>query len=266
MTYLNFLILFVITPAVVLGFLFRRRLSKRWWGYIALLALIAVIWTTPWDNYLVANGVWWYDPQLVLGVVIGYVPLEEYSFFVLQTLLTGILLAGLSGTGWAKPRHSSSLPFYVRLIPSFLLAVMVIAMLLTHDPQYSYLILTLGWLGLLPLTIQWLFGLDILLRYWRVLVPAVLVPTLWLTLMDSIAIGAGTWTINPAQTVGIFLPGGVVPLEEGVFFLLTNALIVQGLLLVSAPASLARLSAWRDGLLFTFRPSLAPGEKSPNVR
>ena len=48
---------------------------------------------------------------------------------------------------------------------------------------------------------------------------------------DFLAIGAGTWTIDPAQTTGILL-GGVLPIEEVVFFLLTNVLIVFGMVLM----------------------------------
>ena len=56
----------------------------------SLLVLIAVAYTTPWDNYLVATNVWWYDESLVTGLKLGWVPIEEYTFFVLQTLMTGL--------------------------------------------------------------------------------------------------------------------------------------------------------------------------------
>jgi hypothetical protein len=39
------------------------------------------------------------------------------------------------------------------------------------------------------------------------------------------------WTLDPAQTTGILL-GGVLPIEEVVFFLLTNMLIVFGMVLM----------------------------------
>ena len=58
------------------------------WGHV----LIALIWTTPWDNYLVATRVWWYDPALVTGLTLGWVPIEEYTFFVVQTLMAGLWL------------------------------------------------------------------------------------------------------------------------------------------------------------------------------
>jgi cobalamin synthase len=48
-----------------------------WKPYLAILVhiLLALVYTTPWDNYLVASGIWWYDPQLVTGITLGWVPL-----------------------------------------------------------------------------------------------------------------------------------------------------------------------------------------------
>jgi lycopene beta-cyclase len=95
MSYLLFLIVFVCIP---LGFLVWR-LRRLWRIELAMLvglAAIAVIYTTPWDNYLVATGVWSYDPQLVLNHTIGYVPVEEYAFFILQAFLTGLFGVWLS--------------------------------------------------------------------------------------------------------------------------------------------------------------------------
>jgi lycopene cyclase domain-containing protein len=244
MTYLNFLILFVILPTCGLALLFRRCLTRRWWGHIALLAAMAVIWTTPWDNFIVSRQVWWYDPKLVVGIVIGYVPIEEYSFFVLQTALTGVLLAGLVGWGRQPVPGLRPLPLYVRLLPLMPLLLVVGYILASGQPRWNYLLLLLGWLAFIPLAAQWGFGLDILLQRRRAWILGVVIPTVWLTVMDAIALSAGTWTINPAQTVGVYLLG-IVPVEEALFFSITNLLIVQGILLAAAPESWERLAAWR---------------------
>lgn len=260
MSYLNFLILFVITPSVIMAIVFRKRLTRLWWGYIGLLSVIAVVWTTPWDNYLVANNVWWYDPSLVLGIKIWYVPIEEYSFFVLQTVMTGILLAGLMGRFAVKPLRP--FPLFARVLPALPILTVVVLMLASGSPRYNYTILVLGWLGLIPLAVQWGFGLDILVQRWRMVLVAIAIPTLWLTMMDTIAISAGTWTIDPRQTIGIMLPGGVVPFEEGLFFTVTNILIVQGITLVSAPESRTRFANWSlqlARLLSTRRSELSEG-------
>jgi len=85
-----FLIIFVCIPLAVLIYRLRDRLTLRITLVLAALILASVIYTTPWDNYLVAARVWYYDPKLVLNIIFGYVPLEEYLFFILQTLLAGL--------------------------------------------------------------------------------------------------------------------------------------------------------------------------------
>ena len=101
MTYLVFLARFILIPILIAALLTwtmhkrGRRLpaSLRAWPAVPVLlghVLLAILYTAPWDNYLVASKVWWYNPALVSGVVLGYVPLEEYLFFGAQTVLVGL--------------------------------------------------------------------------------------------------------------------------------------------------------------------------------
>ena len=93
MTYLQFLLLFLGIPLfIALSFLKKSELPhKKEFGFgIGLLIFLAVSYTTPWDNYLVKTGVWIYGEGRILGTI-GYVPIEEYCFFVLQTILSGLL-------------------------------------------------------------------------------------------------------------------------------------------------------------------------------
>ena len=99
--------------------------------------------------------------------------------------------------------------------------------------HWTYLVLEVIWAG--PIVImQILLGLDVMLRRWKVWLPGIILPSLYLTAVDSVAIGGHTWTINPDLSSGILLPFGV-PIEELVFFLLTNALVVQGVILFTTP-------------------------------
>lgn len=108
--------------------------------------------------------------------------------------------------------------------------------------RWNYLVLILAWA--LPVILgQIALGGDVFLANWKVWLVGSLVPALYLTAMDSLALGAGTWAIAPAQSLNVFLPLGV-PLEEGVFFLVTNVLITQGLLLFTSPVIRTRLPAW----------------------
>jgi lycopene cyclase domain-containing protein len=96
MNYPLFLLLFLAIPIAVLALLLREKIRARWWGVtLALTILLALLYTSPWDNYLVATGVWFYDPARVWNIILGYVPLEEYLFFVLQPILGALITLGL---------------------------------------------------------------------------------------------------------------------------------------------------------------------------
>lgn len=63
MTYLQFHLVFLLPPLLLLGALTRRaarrgELPRFGLAALALHALVAFLYTTPWDNYLVARGVW----------------------------------------------------------------------------------------------------------------------------------------------------------------------------------------------------------------
>jgi lycopene cyclase domain-containing protein len=250
MTYFGFLALFVGLPLAVLFVIYWRergqplpaRLSVfQPLGVVLVHVVVSVLYTTPWDNYLVATGVWWYDPALVTGLTLGWVPIEEYTFFVLQTLLTGSWLVWLArrvmpaqGEIILRPRlrwWSTSL-----LGISWLVSI---AVLVASWQPGTYLALILVW-AVPPIMLQTAFGADILWGYRRLVLPGFIIPTIYLSLADTLAIRAGTWTIDPAQTTGIYLPGGL-PLEEFLFFLVTNLLVSFGITLLLARESQARV-------------------------
>lgn len=95
MSYGQFLAVFLVIPIVVLAVLLRGRLTRRYLTSVAALATVAFVYTTPWDNAIVALGVWTYNPSLIVGLIIGVVPLEEYLFYFLQTILTSLILLAL---------------------------------------------------------------------------------------------------------------------------------------------------------------------------
>lgn len=254
MTYFGVLARFILPPLIVLAALTvyaawraaRRGESIRWVPYVAVLVhvLIALAYTTPWDNYLVATGVWWYDPALVTGLRLGYVPIEEYTFFVVQTLMTGLWVISLIRWG-LRPSRQPGGRAGARLWLSAGLAVVWLAfvgVLIAGWQPGRYLALILVW-AIPPLFVQSVFGGDILQANWRLLAAAIIPPTLYLWLVDAIAIGSGTWTINPADITGLHI--GPLPIEEMTFFLVTNMLITFGITLILAPAGERRLDEIR---------------------
>ncbi len=257
MTYFGFLARYVLPPLLIFGglVLFDRQILKRspapfdGWPPLRVLAGlvgVAVVYTTPWDNYLVASGVWWYDPALVTGITLGYVPLEEYTFFVLQTLLTGFyvlwLMGRLPGRATTRPRTAGGAVRPVAVAAAAGIWTVSTIVLFSGWAPGRYLTLILSW-ALVPVLIQLAFGADILWRHRRLLFWGIVPPTLYLAAADAVAIQAGTWQISPAQTLGIFVGGGL-PLEEFTFFLMTNLLVVFGLTLLLARESHERAAGF----------------------
>jgi lycopene beta-cyclase len=218
--------------------------GKAVWIAIGLQVLLAVVYTTPWDNYLVATGVWFYNPQLISGVVLGWVPLEEYTFFVLETILVGLwwwfLVRRLKLTGKFKPRKNIRLASTVILGGIWLLFA---AILIAGWKPATYLTLILTW-ALPAIMLQLAFGADILWHYRKLVVFAILPVFLYISAADSLAISSGTWTIDPTQSLGIFI--GKLPIEEAAFFLATVTLIGFGLTLSLARVSQAHWTAWSN--------------------
>lgn len=253
MTYFGFLLRFLFLPILVFlaiaywdikknkqitGF----RNGRAVWMGIAIHVLLAVVYTTPWDNYLVATGVWYYNPKLVTGLVIGYVPIEEYTFFVVETILSGLwwwfLAKRLSPpSGEFKPNQA-----LVFASTSILVCLWIVFTYLffSHNQPLTYLSITLFWAlpAILP---QVLFGADILWHYRKLVFWGIVLPGIYLSLIDVVALKETTWSISPSQTTGILF-FGVLPLEEVVFFFITNVLIIFGMTLLLANVSQERFA------------------------
>jgi lycopene cyclase domain-containing protein len=209
-------------------------------GHVA----VAVLYTTPWDNYLVATRVWWYDPKLVTGVVLWYVPLEEYCFFVLQTLLTGSWLL-LLARHYPAPDSAAIRPFRLRVVSTLIIGLIwliFVGVLAFGWRPGTYMGLLFAW-ALPPVMIQTAFGADILWRRRKIILLSVVPMTLYLAASDKLAITTGTWTISPEQSVGINLLGRL-PVEELLFFMMTNVLITLGITLVSSVESKQRAARY----------------------
>lgn len=99
--------------------------------------------------------------------------------------------------------------------------------------RYTYLIMIMIWAGP-PIVLQWLLGGDLLLQRWKVVILGALVPTAYLVAIDALALANGVWTLNPNLTTGIRLPVLDAPLEEALFFLLSNLLLAQTVVLLMA--------------------------------
>ena len=281
MTYFGFLLRFLFIPILIFLIitLWDDRNGKQLQGFrngnavwtaIGIHVLLAVVYTTPWDNYLVATKVWYYNPQLVTGIVIGYVPIEEYTFFVVETIFAGLwwwfLARRFDSPALARGASVATTPLseekfvsnkkIIQISSGVLIFIWTISayLLFFGNIKWTYLSIISFWAlpAILP---QLLFGADILWHHRKLVFWAIMVPGMYLSLMDIVALQDTTWSISPSQTTGVLF-FGILPLEEVVFFFITNVLITFGMTLLLANVSQERfgeirkqVQAWKEAEL-----------------
>ncbi len=233
MSYLTFHLLFTLPPILIMGTTLPRSLyeigGRRAQLAIPLLALVAFSYTTPWDNYLVAREVWWYGPDRVLATL-GFVPVEEYFFFLVQPVLTGLFLFQYLGrTEDRAPSPPNRLSAWIGSLVFTVLTAIGVLMLRSPDPETLYMGLVLTWATPL-LAGMWLYDGEVLWARRHALLYGIGLPTLYLWIADGIAIANEIWTISDVFTLNLSLLG--LPIEEAAFFLFTNMLVVKGILLL----------------------------------
>lgn len=241
MTYWQFHQLWILPPMLLILLLALPQLRRLpAWGGLLGLCLLAFAYATPWDNYLVYRQVWAYGPDRVLGTLF-YVPFEEYLFFVFQTLLSGGLLLLLNQPDrWQALDLPAQFP-RAAAWPALLGTLLASGLLWFENSLYLGLILV--W-GLPVLGLQWACGLDVLRQRWRATYLPALLVTGYLWLADLYALQQGIWNISPRYTTGWGLPG--LPLEEMLFFGITNLMVCQGLCLCLEPVMWQRLQHFWD--------------------
>ncbi|KAF2642910.1 Lycopene beta-cyclase [Massarina eburnea CBS 473.64] len=223
-----------IPPAVLLTVLYWPLQTRRDVYKIAFLITIAVTSTIPWDSYLIRTHIWSYPSHVIIGPKLFDIPLEEVFFFIIQTYST-TLLYFISSKPTFQPIHlriergsASRWPCYRRIGQAALLGVIAWGWYLiktNHVGTYTGLILVWACpfiLLLWTLAYQFIIGLPLS----NTLLP-IAISTIYLWIVDTLALKRGTWVINTGTKYGIHLWDGL-EIEEAIFFLLTNTLIVFG--------------------------------------
>ena len=236
MTYLLFDLFAIALPAALL--LYGAQQRKMLVRPVGALALVALLWTAPWDDYLSRTSVWTYDPAGVVGRI-GRVPVEEYAFVVLEVVLIGAW--ALRYGGLAAPRNK---PRAISARSRGVLAWSVVGvggvLLLIVGGQLRYLGLLLVWVAP-PLALQQAVAGEVLAAHRAARVRIGLPVALWLCVADRLALANGVWAISPASSTGLLIFG--LPVEEALFFFLTCALVTDGLLLATDQEVLRRAAA-----------------------
>lgn len=210
-------------------------LTRRHWYETSILITIAVVATIPWDSYLIRHNVWTYPPDAIVGPSLLSIPAEELFFFVVQTYITSLLYHLLNKpllhAEYLVPpgRGLSARMAVYRIVQLALLGLVLLGLqLVLKGGRGTYMGLILIWAAPFALLTWSLGGLFMLTLPRTSTLYPILIPTLYLWAVDEGALRRGTWAIESGTKLGMTVVGSL-DVEEAVFFLATNVLIVFGL-------------------------------------
>lgn len=164
---------------------------------------------------------------------IAEVPIEEIFFFVIQSIFTSQLyiLFGLFETPSQHliyPTHTL-VRKVARYGPLFLLpGVCLTGWKMAIPETHTFYLGCIMWWITPVMTFLWFVAGDHFLSRGRTAALTISIPTVYLCIVDTIALRAGTWHITERTSTGIFVWPDL-PLEEFTFFLVTNTLLVCGM-------------------------------------
>ncbi|MEM1156700.1 MAG: lycopene cyclase domain-containing protein [Verrucomicrobiota bacterium] len=205
----------------------------------ALFVLVPVmLFTTPWDNYAAKCGIWGFS-EGQYSRKIGYLPVEEYLFFIIQSLqamaLTVLVLqlGDFQSLGFLSDEARVG-----RLISGGIGLVIFLALGLVFsgkwrhqdEGKWHYTWHLFFWF--LPVVaLQWWIAPDVLIPRWPVLIAVTFLLGSYLSWADWMAIQRNIWFFDHKQTTGVNI-GGKMPWEEAAFFYLTSLLVCQSFLIL----------------------------------
>ncbi len=203
------------------------------------VVLAAVAFTTPWDNLAARRGIWGF-PRHRYTLRLGWLPVEEYLFFVLQTVnvLFAVRVLFYLNPDWHRPLTSSPTTWTWLCLAASGLTWIVIGLQMSRwgrarGPTVNYT-LHLAWF--LPVIyFQWVLAPNVFAVHAGLLALVTIFFGLYYTAADYIAVRAGLWFFDEKQITG-FKIANLLPWEEVAFFFLTSLLVAQSfLLLLPAP-------------------------------
>ncbi|KAI0147518.1 hypothetical protein GGR57DRAFT_476742 [Xylariaceae sp. FL1272] len=226
---------YTIPLAGILTFILKPLLTRLDLCKALALVVVAFTATLPWDSYLIHRGIWTYPPDVIIGPRLFGIPAEELFFFIIQTYITAMLYILLNkpvlhAQYLTNDTESSTRTRRIKSLGQTVLTVATLtgAALVMKGGRGTYLGLILIWacpFTLLTWSLSGSFLINLPLA--NITIP-ILAPTAYLWVVDELALGRGTWAIESGTKLGWCLWGSL-ELEEAVFFLATNSLIVFGM-------------------------------------
>jgi putative membrane protein len=204
-------------------------------GALGFVLLAVMVFTAPWDNFAAKRGIWGF-PREKYSLRIGYLPVEEYAFFLLQSVNVILAVRALfhffpdwqtgqeTAIGWI-----TLICLAASVIPWAFVVIQLRRLRRKAGPRVNYAV-HLAWF--LPVIYtQWILDPQLFIGHAGLLALVTAAFGVYYTLADLAAVRAGTWFFDEKQITGVKL-GGLLPWEEIAFFFLTSLLVAQSYLLL----------------------------------
>jgi len=203
-------------------FLCRMEITK-----IVFINIVALLYTTLFYNYTIPNGARTYSPEKI-STFIGNVPVDEYISLILQIVL--ISLWAYLCVRWKHPclnfNHDIQSYQTIRWAPILLLSVTTaIGYGLAVPGKQTFNLGSIMCWSSPAILVMWYGAGNYFVKH---LIPsslAIVIPTLYLLLINWIALEENIWYLNKITNLNISVINGL-PLEEALFTLITTAMIV----------------------------------------
>jgi len=197
--------------------------------------LAVMVFTSPWDNLAAKWGIWGF-PRGKYSARLGYLPVEEYAFFILQSANVMLAIRALFHLFpfWQNFRETEVTRDTLIFLGCSIVPWLIVAWQLRRwrrqaGPHLNYA-LHLAWF--LPVIyVQWIVAAPLFLAHGGLLALLTAAFGIYYTLADLAAVRAGTWFFDENQITGMKF-AGVLPWEEIAFFFLTSLLVAQSYLLL----------------------------------
>jgi lycopene beta-cyclase len=202
---------------------------------LGFVLLAVMLFTTPWDNLAAKWGIWGF-PREKYSARIGYLPVEEYAFFLLQSLNVILAVRALFHffPDWqvglkTDVSTATLICLAVSVLPWAFIVIQLRWFRRKAGPRVNYAI-HLAWF--LPVVYaQWVLAPPLFWGHAGLIALVTAAFGIYYTMADLAAVRAGTWFFDEKQITGVKL-GGILPWEEIAFFFLTSLLVAQSYLLL----------------------------------
>ncbi|XP_053214576.1 uncharacterized protein LOC128397835 [Panonychus citri] len=226
-TYLDVHVYFTLPFILIEYLILRPFLNVHEFVKLSFISACALIYTIPWDNYIVYHDAWSYPIDRVLGVI-GWVPYEEYAFFIIQTVLSSLWT--ILCMRWSVPcLHLNFNPIsfnLIRYIPcAIFLVITIIGASIGIPGTKTFYLGSLLWWICPVLCFLWFGAGNYFVSQWKTVAISLIVPSIYLCWVDTFSLRQGIWHINTATSIEWFVVPEL-PLEEALFFTIVNFLII----------------------------------------